>query len=95
VNKRTLKWLKAAVARMFARKRSGAIVEAPPEPGRFFVMFPDDGVSPGKLVMGTDFREDLPREIERAEEQAQEEGYVDALKRSYVWFDEQEKRRED
>jgi hypothetical protein len=59
------------------------------------VMFLDDGVSPGKLVTGTDFREDLPREIEQAEQQAQEERYVDALKRSYVWFDEQGERREE
>ena len=58
-------------------------------------MILDDGVSPGKLITGTDFREDIPREIEQVEQQTQEEGYVDALKRSYMWFDKQAKRRED
>jgi hypothetical protein len=58
-------------------------------------MFLDDGVSPGKLVTGTDFREDIPREIKQGEQEAQEEGYVDALKRSHMWFDEREKRRGD
>ncbi len=87
-----LKRIKGVIARIFARKRRGEIVAAPDEPGRFYVMFLDDGVSPGKLVTGTDFRKDLPREIKQAREDADT---VNALKRAHTWFEEQEKRRQD
>jgi hypothetical protein len=81
-----------SISRTVTRMNHVRFVEAPPEPGRFFVMFLDDGVSPGKLVTGTDFREEIPREIERAPE---DEDYVDALKRAYTWFEKHEKRQQD
>ena len=52
----------------------------------------DQRISPGKLVTGTDFRKDLPREIEQARE---DEDTVNALERAYTWFEQQEKRQED
>jgi hypothetical protein len=82
---------KRRVARILATKKPGTMVELPPEPGRFFVLFPDDGISPGRVVTGTNFREDLPREIKRAEQIREDEEYVSALKRTYAVFNQREK----